>query len=186
MIPNIDEYQKRRKILKLSQYQLAKQAGVSQSLIAKMESQKIEPSYNKVQMIDQALEIEEQKHKTSIKAKDVYTNKIAKINASDTIQKAIKIMQTNGYSQIPVYENSIVVGSITEHSILNTQSEENDHKLSSNVKVEKIMEPPFPQINENTPIGPVKSLLEHYQAVLVTRKDKYIGIITRADLLQMR
>jgi len=123
MLPNLDEYQKRRKLLKLSQYQLAKQAGVSQSLIAKMESKKIEPSYNKVQMIDQALEAEEQKHKTSIRAKDVYTNKIAKVNTSDLLLKAIKIMQTNGFSQLPVYHNNRVVGSITEHTILHTQSD---------------------------------------------------------------
>lgn len=184
MLPELDEFQKRRKLLKLSQYQLAKQAGISQSLIAKMESKRIEPSYNKVQMIDQALELEEQKHKTSIKAKDVYTNKISKVNTSDPIKKAIKIMQTNGFSQLPVYDNSKVVGSITEHSILHAQSEENNHKLSSNVKVEKIMEPPFPQINEDTPIKPIKSLLEHYQAVLVTRKDKPVGIISRANLLK--
>jgi len=184
MLPDLDEFQKRRKLLKLSQYQLAKQAGVSQSLIAKMESKRIEPSYNKVQTIDQALEIEEQKHKTSIKAKDVYTNKIAKINASDPIQKAIKIMQTNGFSQLPVYDNNIVVGSITEHTILNAQSEENDYKLSSNMKVEKIIEQPFPQINEDTPIKPIRHLLEFYQAVVVLRKDRPVGIITKADLLK--
>ena len=185
MLPNLDEFQKRRKLLKLSQYQLAKQAGVSQSLIAKMESKRIEPSYNKVQMIDQALESEEQKHKTSFKAKDVYTNKIAKINASDPIKKAVKIMQTNGYSQMPVFHNSKVVGSITEHTILNAQSKKNNYKIPMDMKVEKIMKPPFPQINEDTPIKPIRQLLEYYQAVLVTRKEKIIGIITRADLLKM-
>ena len=183
MFPNLDEFQKRRKLLKLSQYQLAKQAEVDQSLIAKMESKRIEPSYNKVQMIDQALELEEQKHKTSIKAKDVYTNKISKVNVSDPIIKAIKIMQTNGFSQLPVYENNIAVGSITEHSILHAQSKTNNYTLPPTVKVGEIMESSFPQINEDTPIGPIKSLLEHYQAVLVTRKEKIVGIITRADVL---
>jgi len=56
--------------------------------------------------------------------------------------------------------------------------------MSSNLKVEKIMEPPFPQIDKDTPLGPIKSLLEHYQAVLVTRKNKPIGIISRANLLK--
>ena len=79
-------------------------------------------------------------------------------------------MQNNGFSQLPVYDNSIVVGSITEHTILNAQSKKNNYKIPMDMKVEEIMEPPFPQINENTPIGPVKSLLEHYQAVLVIKK----------------
>ena len=80
MLPELDDFQKRRKLLKLTQKQLAKQAGVSQSLIAKMESKRIEPSYNKVKMIDQALDGEEQKQTTSVRAEDVYTNKIAKVN----------------------------------------------------------------------------------------------------------
>ena len=151
-----------------------------------MECKKIEPSYNKIRKINKALDMEEQKQTTSIRAKDVYTHKIAKVNKSDSIAKAIKIMQTNGFSQLPVYDNGMVIGSITEHSILHVQSEKNDYTLPSNMKVEKIMESPFPQINEDTPIGPVKSLLEHYQAVLAIKKDKPIGIITRADLLQVK
>ena len=51
------------------------------------------------------------------------------------------------------------------------------------MKVEKIMEPPFPQVNEDTPIGPIKPLLEHYQAVLVTRKNQPVGIISQANPL---
>ncbi len=52
------------------------------------------------------------------------------------------------------------------------------------MKVEEIMEQPFPQINEDTPIKPIRHLLEFYQAVLVARKNKTIGIITKADLLK--
>lgn len=185
MLPDLDEFQKRRKLLKLSQYQLAKLSGVSQSLIAKMECKNIEPSYNKVRKIDITLDLEEQKQTKGIIAKDIYTKNIAKVNTSDPISKAIKIMQTNGFSQLPVYENNIAVGCISEHSILHAQSEENDYRLSSDMKVEQIMEPPFPQINENAPIGLVKSVLEHYQAVIVTRKEKSIGIISRSDLLKM-
>ena len=46
------------------------------------------------------------------------------------------------------------------------------------------MEQPFPQINENTPIKPIRQLLEFYQAVLVLRKNRPMGIITKADLLK--
>jgi len=41
MLPPIEEIAKKRRILGLTQKQLAKLAGVSQSLIAKLESQKI-------------------------------------------------------------------------------------------------------------------------------------------------
>ena len=51
MFPKLNEISKKRKILGLTQSELAKLAGVSQSLIAKLESGKIEPSYTKVKTI---------------------------------------------------------------------------------------------------------------------------------------
>ena len=45
-----------RKKLGLTQGELAKAAGVSQSLIAKIESTKIDPTYSKVKLIFHALE----------------------------------------------------------------------------------------------------------------------------------
>ncbi|MCK4496763.1 MAG: helix-turn-helix domain-containing protein, partial [Candidatus Aenigmarchaeota archaeon] len=48
MLPEIKSIKNRRKLLGLTQKDLAKQAGVSQSFIAKMESGRINPSYNHV------------------------------------------------------------------------------------------------------------------------------------------
>ena len=45
MFPNISEIKKRRKKLEITQTQLAVHANVSQSMIAKIESNMIEPSY---------------------------------------------------------------------------------------------------------------------------------------------
>lgn len=56
MLPSLDEIAKRRKLLGLTQKQLAKIAGVSQSFIAKIESGKIDPSYSKAKAIFDTLE----------------------------------------------------------------------------------------------------------------------------------
>ena len=48
------------------------------------------------------------------------------------------------------------------------------------------MDPPFPTTDEYTLIGPIKSLLEQYQAVIITRNTEIFGIITRADLLKVK
>ena len=56
MLPPLEEVAQKRKMLNLTQKQLAKLAGVSQSLIAKLESKKIDPSYTKVKAIFDALE----------------------------------------------------------------------------------------------------------------------------------
>jgi len=64
-------------------------------------------------------------------------------------------------------------------------SEKRDYSTLSRMQVEKLMDPPFPQVDENTPIEPIKSLLKYYQAVLIVRKERIVGAITKADLLSL-
>jgi len=54
-----------------------------------------------------------------------------------------------------------------------------------NAEVDLIKELPFPEIEENWDIKDVSNLLTNYSAVLVKKNNKYIGIITDADLLQI-
>ena len=51
--------------------------------------------------------------------------------------------------------------------------------------VEKIMEPPLPSVSEDTDLVTVRSLLESHPGVLVVRKGRLVGIITRSDLLKV-
>ena len=185
MLPKLEDFQRRRKLLGLTQNQLARFSGVSQSTISKMERKRRDPTYGKVIKIDLALEKEEEKKKTTARAKDIHTRNIVKVNVSDTILFACQIMNENGYSQLPVYDKEKVVGGITENTILTTISEKNNNSSPSTMKIEELMEPPFPKLDEKTPIEPIKSLLQYYQAVLMTRKEKIVGIITRADLLKL-
>ncbi len=46
------------------------------------------------------------------------------------------------------------------------------------------MDDPFPQVGEDAPVSLVANLLRVYPAVLVHRKEKVAGIITKADLLK--
>jgi predicted transcriptional regulator len=169
----------------LTQSQMAKLSEVSQSLIAKMEKNIIDPAYGKVRKIDQALIKEEAKEDSKARAKDIHTKRIIKIDASDTIISARKMMLKHGFSQLPVFHNDRVVGSITENEFLNVLSEKNNYSLKPSMKIEIIMDFPFPQLDENTPIEPIKSLLYYYPAVLTTKKDKIVGIICKSDMLKL-
>jgi len=53
------------------------------------------------------------------------------------------------------------------------------------MNVGKLMDSPFPMVDENTPVEPVKSLLRYYQAVLIIKRNNIVGIITKADLLSL-
>ena len=185
MLPELEEFKRRRKVIGLTQSQMAKLSEVSQSLIAKMEKNIIDPAYGKVRKIDQALIKEESRKETRSKAKDIHSYKIVKLNASDTIISARKMMLKYGYSQLPVFNNDRVVGSITENEFLNVLSEKNNYSLKPSMKIEKIMSFPFPQLDENTPIEPIKSLLYYYPAVLTMKKDKIVGIICKSDMLKL-
>ena len=179
MFPNISDIKKRRKKLGLTQTQLALHSNVSQSMIAKLESDIIEPSYTIVCNIFEALHILE--NKNTLKARNIMKKKTACVSPDAYVAKAIKIMRKKEISQIPVLENDVQVGSISEKTILEKIIE--NPQDSKNLTVYEIMDTPFPTINEETPIDMIAAILRHNQAILVLKKNKISGIITKADLL---
>ena len=63
----IDDIVRLRKQLGLTQTELAKLSGVSQSLITKMEAKKVEPSYSKVKVLIETLQKQERSDKRTAK-----------------------------------------------------------------------------------------------------------------------
>jgi predicted transcriptional regulator len=183
MFPTLEDIARRRRQLGLKQSELAKMAGVSQSLIAKLEAGTIESSYTKVKTIFDVLERLE--FKSKIQVEKVLHNEVVTVQTSEPISKVVKLMKDHGYSQIPVFEGKQSVGSISEKTILRQILEGKDLEQISALPTEKIMEEAFPQINEDAPLSLITSLLQTYSAVLVSRKGVVIGIITKADLLRM-
>ena len=71
-----------RRVLGLTQTELAKLSGVSQSLIAKIESRKIDPAYSKVIAIFEALENRKKQHREGRKAKEIMSKIAANARAA--------------------------------------------------------------------------------------------------------
>ena len=186
MLPELEEIPKRRKLLALTQSQLAKLAGVSQSLIAKIESNRIEPLYETAKKIFKALENEKRNGKTVVKAKDVHNTKVISINKNNTITGASQIMHKHGYSQLPVSDDhKKIVGSISEHTINDYLAKGHDIKSLSKMQISGIMDSAFPLVNENYPVELIASVLGYAHAVLTTRRGRVVGIITKSDLLKL-
>ena len=183
MLPSIDEVAKKRRIAGLTQQKLAKLAGVSQSLIAKLESQKIDPSYTKVKAIFDALE--KLQTETEVRAEDVMQSKVIGIQKSESVSKAVQKMAEYGYSQLPVFDGEHAVGSISEKTIIGKVSAGKDLNQISKLSVGDLMEEAFPQVGEDAPLPLISSLLQVYSAVLISTKGKVVGIVTKADLLKM-
>ncbi|MGD6853229.1 MAG: CBS domain-containing protein [Candidatus Bathyarchaeia archaeon] len=183
MIPPLEDIAKRRHQLGLKQSELAKAAGVSQSLIAKLEAGTIDSSYSKVKNIFDVLERLE--FKTKIQAEKLIHGEVISVQKEEPISEVVKVMKEHGISQMPVFDGKQSVGSISEKAILHQILGGQDLEVISRHPAQKIMEDAFPQINEDAPLSLITSLLQSYSAVLVSRKGEIVGIITKADLLRM-
>jgi len=183
MLPTLREIAQKRRSLGLRQAELARLAGVSQSLIAKLESGKIDSSYTKVRAIFETLERLEVQ--TKIQAGKVLQKKIVGIQKSKSVSAAVHLMKRHGYSQLPVFDGEHPVGSISEKAILSQILAGKDLAQISGLPVEEVMEEAFPQVDENAPLTVISNLLRNYFAVLVTKKGVVVGIVTKADLLRI-
>jgi predicted transcriptional regulator len=183
MFPTLEDIAKKRRQQGLKQAELAKLAGVSQSLIAKLEAGTIDSSYTKVKTIFDVLDRLEVKSK--IQAAKMLHTEVITIQTKEPISKVVQIMKDHSYSQIPVFNGKQSVGSISEKTILRQILDGKDLSEISKLPIEKIMEEAFPQVSEDAPLSLISSLLQVYSAVLVSKKGKVVGIITKADLLRM-
>ncbi len=172
----------RRRALSLTQSQLAHLSGVSQSYIAKLEAKKIEPSYSKVQAIFEALFELEQGRET--KAGEIMTENVLSVNPEDSVQEAVNLIWKHSISQIPVLSRGIPVGGITERHLIDLVMGGKQNNSLREKQVSTVMGDPFPLVGEDAPVSLIASMLKIYPAVLVQRKGKVIGIITKADLLK--
>jgi predicted transcriptional regulator len=174
----LESIAKRRKMLDLTQAQLAEKAEVSQSMIAKIEAGKLNPSYENATEIFNALDsLEKEK---SIKASKIMHKDIITVKTSNYIEDVIKILKQKGISQLPVFESNHLVGLVTEKEIIDNLDIPD---LGSN-RVSLIMKDAPPTISEDTPIKVVSELLKYSDIVIVYRKAQLVGVITKADLLK--
>lgn len=183
MLPQLEEIGRRRRLLALSQKQLANLAGVSQSMIAKIETIRISPSYTKTKAVFDTLENLERRNE--VKAKEVSHGKIVGVQSHESVAKGVRIMRETGCSQLPVFSGGQVVGSLTEKIILEKLVSAPNPDEVSKQSVEKIMDEAFPTVGEETPLSMISALLQYEPAVLVAKRGRTLGIITKADLLKV-
>ena len=180
MLYELKRIKQMRQKLGLTQIQLARLAGVSQSLITKIERGTIEPSYSITRRIFTVLEEQLADKQKEIIAKNICTKDIAFIESDDTVDKAIKLMKKYAISQMPVVKEKIIIGSISEETFIKNY----DRIKNKEMKVEQIMDEPFPTMPEDTHITLIRDILRTYSSVILTKQGRPSGIISKADLLK--
>lgn len=195
--PGLDRIRQFRERLGLSQRELASLAGVSQSLIAKIERGGIDPSYGNIRKIYAAFEkvvnqsrVDGKKVGAHLTVADLATRGVVSISPVETIGEAINKMVNGPFTQLPVMSGDRVVGSITDDRIRDYTIEEtrNGHKAYESImqtRVEDVMMDPFPILHEDTPVELASLHLQMEEAILVSHKGTIVGILTSADFLKL-
>ncbi|MFO8015812.1 MAG: CBS domain-containing protein [Candidatus Woesearchaeota archaeon] len=172
----ISEIKHVRRKLGLTQAQLAKLAGVSQSLIAKTEAGTLDPAYSNAKKLFNALESFTKEGEA--RAGDLMTPKLVSVRPSDSVKEAIRKMKRHEISQMPVIEDGNAAGMISESILLDALMEGKNETISS------VMVDAPPMISKDTRLSVVSELLRHFPLVLAGDKGKAKGIITKSDILR--
>ena len=183
--PATSEIKKIRKSLEITQAQLAAESGISQSTIAKIEKGTISASYVTIVKLFETLDDMRNNERKDVYASDVASKDIVSIQSNLTVRDASELMKSTGYSQLPVLEGETPVGSISEREIFELVRNGMTMDELSGKPINKVMGESYPVVAENTPIRTVTTLMANFNAVLVSRKGKIVGMITNADLLKL-
>ncbi len=109
------------------------------------------------------------------------------VGAHEKVRQAVDRLQAHGISQAPVVrdpdtaEVSAFVGSVQERGLLERLFRDPD---ALQADVAEVMAPPLPMVEFDDPVDVAFSTLQSSSAVLVTKREQVLGVLTRTDLLE--
>ncbi len=190
LLPLLDEISRRRKEAGLTQSKLAGIAGVSQSIIAKIESGSVDPSYSIVRKLFSALDslkAESASGEDRVRrAGELMSRGVVWVGKNQLVRDAVTVMRRRGYSQLPVLDGGRSIGSLSEKTVLDRAAHGENLEELFRRRVGDVMESPLPVVNEDTSVDALYGLLRENYAVLVSRGNEVIGILAKSDLLKTR
>ena len=163
--------------LEIKQQELARLAGVSQSLITKIERGRVVPNYDIARKIFDSLDAAKARLSavSERKAADVMHKGLISVKSSDRVLRVAALARKHSISQFPVMERGRVVGSVTTMALVG---------VLPHVRVGDVAGEPFPSVGCDTPASSVRELVKKYSAVTVFgKKGALEGIITAEDLI---
>jgi cystathionine beta-synthase len=98
-----------------------------------------------------------------------------------TVFHALKTMQEQDISQIPIFEENLPIGTVYEDQILTLALQGKDLRK---LVVREVMAKPLPRIAKNAPVERITYILSHENpAVFVEMDDTHFEILTKYDLM---
>lgn len=178
-LPTPEDLRAERVRLGLTQEALAERADVSQSLVARVELGEVDPSYSTLKAIVAALNRADRRQRT---LEEVMSGSIVGVAPETPIADAVDEMREHGYSQLPVIDDGVPVGSVSEEQIVHALAEDEPDQVAEQ-PVRELMAAPFPALDPDEPVDVALRMLEDRDALLVVEGGQAIGVLTKADLL---
>ncbi len=126
---------------------------------------------------------------TTLKALDLLDRKpdrksaLVTVDGQAPLREAVELMRREGISQLPVTENGVVVGSLTELRILNRLLAD---PAATDQPAAAVMDQPFPIVPGDVRIDQISKLLNRgSSAVMVQLADGRTDLLTRSDLMHV-
>ncbi|MCD4822242.1 MAG: CBS domain-containing protein [Methanococcoides sp.] len=180
-LPTPERLRQKRLDLTLTQSEIAKRAGVSQPLIARIESGDVDPRLSTLRKIFTAFEEVE---KEKVLARDIMHTLVIFVSSDDSVESAVHLMEENGFSQVPVIDQGVPLGSISEDTIIKVMTERKASDISQ-MRIKDIMGDAFPTVSPTTELNEISHLLERNPAVLVIEKGVTTGFVTKHDVIKL-
>ncbi len=180
-LPTPEDMKKARLGLGLTQHDLATRAGVSQPLIARIESGDVDPRLSTLNKIFNAFDAA---RKEKVLVRNVMHSPIIHTTSDSSIEDAVNILEEHGFSQMPVIDNGVPVGSISTDQIVASMTDQ-DIKKVSHLLVRNIMGESFPTVSPTIDANTVSRILEKNPAVLVLDKGLVVGVVTKHDIMKL-
>lgn len=183
MLPSGQEFRYLRKRAGLTQSEVAEAAGLSQSLIARIERGGIDTRISTAERILKVIKRTEGVRSKSLELKDYMVSPVIYCKSDDPLSRVVAKMEENGISQMPVMEEGVAVGSVTDTQLVQILAKRGARVARKRIR--DVMQKPFPQLDIDSPIDKAINLLGKNPAVLVTRGGHIAGVVTKADVLKM-
>ena len=180
-IPSPEELRSRREALDLRQTEVARRAGISQSMVARIEAGSVDPRVSTLNKIIAVLNSAEPKKVT---AGQIMHTPVLAVPPQASISQALELFEKNNVSQLPVIERGAPVGCISESVIVKALGQQRLHPAHP-VLVRDFMEPGFPTVPPDMDVETVINILQQNHAVLVTEGRLVRGVITKHDLITL-
>ena len=172
-LPSPEDLRERRNEVDLTQSALAERADVSQPLIARVENDDVDPRLSTLRRIVEALDAAEGE---VVRAADLMHEDVVHVSPDDAVSEAVALMDEEAFSQLPVIQNGVPVGSISQSDVIHAGENVGD------LPVAEVMSGSFPTVGPDATVDELRNRLDYSKAVIVVDDGDTVGIVTEADI----